>query len=292
MGHKKTITILVILITLFSTVVSFTGIFSNAGDGSFEYQSIRGETIEIYGKGVYKHMSSDVAIQGIAQDYVTLFFAIPLLIISLFLYRNNSLRGKFMLSGTLLYFFLTYLFYTAMAMFNYLYLIYVILLSSSLFALLLSIISFDVERVKSLIRSERVTTFTGWFLLFNALMIALLWLSSIVTPLISGELYPQGLNHYTTMIVQGFDLGIFLPLGVVSAILAIKREIWGVIFSTIYVIFLSILMCALTSKIIFMANAGANVIPVIFMMPSICLISIILSVLLMKNIRLESTQLS
>jgi hypothetical protein len=292
MGHKKTITILVILITIFSTVVSFTGIFSNTGDGSFEYQSIRGETIEIYGKGVYKHMSSDVAIQGIAQDYVTLFFAIPLLIISLFLYRNNSLRGKFMLSGTLLYFFLTYLFYTAMAMFNYLYLIYVILLSCSLFALLLSIISFDVERVKSMIRSERVTTFTGWFLLFNALMIALLWLSSIVTPLISGELYPQGLNHYTTMIVQGFDLGIFLPLGVVSAILAIKREIWGVIFSTIYVIFLSILMCALTSKIIFMANAGANVIPVIFMMPSICLISIILSVLLMKNIRLESTQLS
>lgn len=285
MHYKKSITILAAVIAFMSAVATSIGILSNDGNGSFKYQTIRGETIEIYGIGIYKHMSSDVAIQGIAQDYVTLFLAIPLLLISLYFYRKNSLRAKFMLSGTLLYFLLTYLFYTAMAMFNSLFLIYVVLLACSLSGFILSIISFDVQKVKSMIRSEKILTFTGWFMIFNSLMIAMLWLKTILTPLLDGSLYPQGLNHYTTMVVQGFDLGIFLPLGFVSGMLAVKRNIWGAVFSTIYVIFLSILMSALTSKIIFMANAGANVFPVIFIMPSICMLSIILSVLLMKNIQ-------
>lgn len=285
MEYKKIIVILSLIITIMSVIATSIGIFSNEGDGSFEYLTIRGETIEIYGKGVYKHMSSDYAIQGIAQDYVTLFIAVPLLLASLFLYLKNDLRGKFILSGALLYFLLTYLFYTAMGMYNYLFLVYVTLLASSLFALILSIISFDEQKVKTTISSEKITTFTGWFMILNSSMIAMLWLDTIVRPLLSGSLYPQGLNHYTTMIVQGFDLGIFLPLGFVSGLLAIKKKTWGIIFSTIYVIFLSILMLALTSKIIFMANIGANVIPVIFIMPTICVLSIILSILLMKNIK-------
>ena len=69
---KKTIPAIVILIALISSFAASFGIFSNAGPGVFEYESIRGKTIEIYGKGIYRHMSADVAIQGIAQDYITL----------------------------------------------------------------------------------------------------------------------------------------------------------------------------------------------------------------------------
>lgn len=284
MPHKTSITTLTLLITLLSIVATTTGIFSNEGTNAYDYKTIRGETIEIYGRGVYKHMSSHVAIQGIAQDYITLFIALPLLLISLYLCRKGSIRGKFLLTGTLLYLLLTYLFYTAMAMYNPLFLIYVALLALSLNALILSLISFDTEKLKEVIHSQRITTFAGWFLIVNSSMIALLWLNTIVTPLLSGTIYPQGIDHYTTMIVQGFDLGIFLPLGFMSGLLAIKKKILGVLFSTTYVIFLSILMAALTSKIVFMAKAGANVIPVVFIMPTICIISIVVATLLMKNL--------
>lgn len=54
-----------------------------------------------------------VAIQGIAQDYVTLLVGIPLLLVELYFFRKGSLSGKFLLTGTLLYFMLTYLFYLA-----------------------------------------------------------------------------------------------------------------------------------------------------------------------------------
>ena len=285
MDYRKTITFLVIVIIIMSTIASSVGIFSEKGTGAYEYNTIRGETIEIYGKGIYKHMSSDVAIQGIAQDYITLFFAVPLLVIAVSIFRKDNLKGKFILSGTLLYFLLTYMFYMAMAMFNQLFLIYAILITSSFFAFVLSIISFDIQKVKKMIKSEKIPIIAGWFLIFNSLVVALMWICSILKPLISGTLYPQGLDHYTTMIVQGFDLGLFLPIGFVSGLLAIKRNTWGMVFSTVYVIFLSILMLALSSKILFMANAGANVIPVIFIMPSICVVSMVLSLLLMKNIQ-------
>ncbi len=282
--NKKIIITLSLMVALLSAIASTTGIFSSDGEGSYEHLTIRGEIVEIYGKGIYKEMSSGVAVQGIAHDYVTLFIAIPLLLISLFFYARGCLRAKFVLSGTLLYFLLTYLFYTAMAMFNYLFLIYVALLASSFFGLTLLLLSFDAKKVKSAIRSEKIVAFTGWFMIFNSLMIALLWLSYIIKPLLSGDLYPQGLDHYTTVIVQGLDLGIFLPLGFVSGLLAVKRKAWGAVLSTVYVIFLSILMMALTSKIVFMARVGIDVFPVIFIMPTIATVSTALSVLLIKSI--------
>ncbi|MEA3392804.1 MAG: hypothetical protein U9Q91_07470, partial [Candidatus Marinimicrobia bacterium] len=116
MKQKRTITVLVFLIIALSAITTSFGIFSNQGSGTFQYESIRGKTVEIYGQGIYKHMSADVAIQGIAQDYITLFIGIPLLLISLLGYRKNSTRSHFMLTGTLGYFLVTFLFYTAMAM--------------------------------------------------------------------------------------------------------------------------------------------------------------------------------
>ncbi len=261
------------------------GIFSSRGEGSYGYSSIRGETITIYGKGLYRHMSADVAIQGIAQDYITLFIGIPLLLVGLLYGRKGNVKAKFLLTGVILYFFLTYLFYTAMAMYNEMFLAYVVLLSCSLFALLLNLISFDF--LSPIYKSNNTIRFAGYFLLVNSMLIALLWLSVVLPPLMDRTIYPNGLQHYTTLIVQGFDLGIFLPLGFVSAYLALKNNNAGYIFTTVYVIFLSLLMIALTSKIVFMANAGTNVFPVIFIMPVIAVISTILSFQLLRQLKVN-----
>src|SRR5690554_5813060 len=122
MKQKKTITTLVLCIAVIAAVCAGIGIFSNYGPGPFEYESIRGEIIKIYGRGIYAHMSAEVAPQGIAQDYVTLFIGIPLLLISLWWARKGSLRGRYLLTGTLGYFLVTYLFYLIMGMYNPLFL--------------------------------------------------------------------------------------------------------------------------------------------------------------------------
>jgi len=291
MKNNNLITVLVLLIIILSGIATFMGITSNDGPGEYDYMSIRGENIIIYGKGIYGHMSADVAIQGIAQDYITLFLGIPLLLFSLFLFRKNNIKGLFLLSGTLMYFLVTYLFYTAMAMYNVMFLVYLALLCFSFFAFVLSLFCYNITEIKQIFSSEKLIRYSGIFLVINSVMVAMLWLSIVIPPLLDGSIYPKELQHYTTLIVQGFDLGLLLPIGIVSGILAFRKNRYGYLFTTINLIFLSILMAALTSKILFMANAGENVIPVIFIMPNVCLISAVLSLLILKRIKVEPKEI-
>ena len=288
MKNNKIITILVLLIIIFSGIATVMGITSNNGSGEYDYMSIRGENITIYGKGLYRHMSADVAIQGIAQDYITLFLGIPLLLFALFLFRKNNIKGLFLLSGTLMYFLVTYLFYTAMAMYNVMFLVYLALLCLSFFAFVLTFFCYNITEIKQMFRSEKLIRYSGLFLVINSVMVAMLWLSIVVPPLLDGSIYPKELQHYTTLIVQGFDLGLLLPIGIVSGILAFRKNRYGYLFTTINLIFLSTLMAALTSKILFMANAGENVIPVIFIMPTVCLISAVLSLFILKKMKINA----
>lgn len=285
MKNKRSITILVILITLASIIATTNGIFTDEGPGQYEHESIRGEKIIIYGKGLYQHMSEDVAIQGIAQDYITLFVGVPLILISLFIARKNSLRGLLMLAGVTAYFLVTYLFYIAMAMYNRMFLLYVFLLGTSFFTFMRITTSIDKNYLINSIKKERILRNAGIFLIINAFMVALLWLGIVVPPLLDGSIIPQQVQHYTTLIVQGFDLGILLPSAFLIGYSAIKKNSYGYLFTIIYMIFLSALMTALISKILFMAKSGVNVIPVIFIMPTIAVVSITFSVLLLRNVK-------
>ena len=98
MKEKKTILTLTLAIAVLASVATNTGIFTTDGPGKFNYETIRGNTVEIYGKGLYKHMTADVAIQGIAQDYITLFAGIPALLISLIFALRGSLKARIVLA--------------------------------------------------------------------------------------------------------------------------------------------------------------------------------------------------
>ena len=147
MRSRETLTVLSFLISALGAVVTITAIFSTDGEGPFQYMSIRGESVEVYGIGVYQHMPADVAIQGITQDYITLFLAIPLLLISLLFHRRGSLVGRIVMAGLLLYFTVTYMIYLAMGMYNEMFLLYVVILACSIIALIWSLASFDYKRM-------------------------------------------------------------------------------------------------------------------------------------------------
>jgi hypothetical protein len=285
MKQKKTITTLIVAITLLSGITTVVEIFSTGGPGNFGYETIRGETVTIYGKGIYKHMSADVAIQGIAQDVVTLAIGIPLLLFSLFGFKKGSVKSRFLLTGATGYFFVTYLFYTAMGMYNELFLVYVTLLGLTFFALFNLFISFDIKIVSEYFSNDAPAKFTGGFLIFNSIAIALMWLGRVVPPLLDGSVYPVDLQHYTTMIVQGFDLGLLLPISFVAGWLLLKNRPMGFLIGVPYIVFLSVLMTALSAKIIAMGISGVNIIPAVFIVPAINLVTIVCAVLMVRNIK-------
>jgi hypothetical protein len=284
MKSRKTIITLSLLIAVFSTIATTMGIFSKDGAGSYQYTSIRGKEVTIFGRGLYKDMSAEVAPQGIAQDCITLFVGIPLLLVALWLALRGSERGRYLLTGTLGYFLVTYLFYTVMGMYNQLFLAYVLLMVASFYGFILTLLSFDKKALNSHFKTATPFKATGGFLIFNAVSIGLLWLSIVVPPLLNGTIIPLQVEHYTTLIVQGLDLGILLPAAFISGVLWIKRTPLGYLLAPIYFVFLSILMAALTAKVIAMALLGYNVIPVIFIIPTFNLLTIISTVAILKNV--------
>ena len=284
MKHKGWITLLVTIISVLSIITTTTGIISSEGPGKYTYTSIRGKQVEIYGKGVYKDMSAEVAPQGIAQDYVTLFIAIPVLLIAFPYACKRSLKAQLIFIGILNYFFVTFLFYSVMAMYNRLFPLYIILMGCSFYALILSFSSIGIKNIHERFSQAFPRKWIASFLVFNSIAIMLLWLSIIIPPLMDGSIVPLQVEHYTTLIVQAFDLGIFLPGAIISGILFYRGHPIAYFLAPVYLIFLSILMTALTAKVIGMYILGYNVIPVIFIIPSFAVVSMFSSWLILKSI--------
>jgi hypothetical protein len=285
--YKKLLTILVFLIVIFAIAATTIGIFSNDGSGQYAYTSIRGKTVMIYGKGLYKDMSAEVAPQGIAQDYVTLFIAIPLLILSFFKAREGSLKGRYLFAGTIGYFLVTYLFYTVMGMYNVMFLTYVILMGASFYSFILIILSFDTNALQNSFKPSTPIKITGGFLVFNSIVIGLMWLSIVIPPLLDGTIIPLQVEHYTTLIVQGLDLGILLPAGLISGVLLIRKKPSGYLLAPVFFVFLSLLMTALSAKIIAMKILDYNVVPAIFIIPAFNVITIICCLIILRSITIN-----
>ena len=121
-------------------------------------------------------------------------------------------------------------------------------------------------------------------MIFNSVSIGLLWLGIVVPPLLNGTIVPQEAEHYTTLIVQGLDLGILLPAAFISGMLLTRKDPYGYLLGPIYFVFLSLLMTALTAKVVAMKILGYNVIPVIFIIPAFNFLTLFCTIVILKNI--------
>lgn len=83
----------------------------------------------------------------------------------------------------------------------------------------------------------------------------------MVPPLLDGTIYPPSLEHYTTLIVQGLDLALFLPLSIISGALLLRRKALGYLDAPVYLIFLVFQMTNLTAKLIAMGTQGQEIVP-------------------------------
>ncbi|MBO0959769.1 hypothetical protein J1P26_08535 [Neobacillus sp. MM2021_6] len=255
MKYQKSIHLLVIVITLLSIFATASAILSSNGSGEYNYQSVFGETITVFGKGLYQHDSVSMAAQAIAQDYVTLFLGIPLLLFSLYLSRKGQVKGKLLLTGTLGYFLYTYASYSFLAMYNSLFLIYVSLMSLSFFAFTLAMMSFELATLPLFFKEKLPVTFISCFLIAVSFMFGAMWIGKIVPPLIQDK-PPVGIEHYTTLVIQALDLGFVIPIGILAGLLLMKRKPFGYLLSSIIIIKQITLLTALTAMAILQIQTG------------------------------------
>lgn len=261
MNHQRSVGILTIFIIVLAIVAAGYGLLSGHGEDVRDgagFTSVWGEKVELYGTGIYKHESQSMAAQAKAQDGVTLILGVPLLAVSLVLSLKRRVKGRLLLAGALGYFTYTYASYSFLAMYNNLFLIYVMIFSASFFAFILILLSLEREKVERYFKPGLPAKSIGFFLLFIAFMVMMLWLGRLMGPLRQGTA-PEGLEHYSTMVIQALDLAIVVPVSAVTGVLLIRRHPFGYLLAPVVIVKASALLTSITAMLIGMLYAGVSV---------------------------------
>ncbi len=262
MNTPKALSVICGLIVILAFIAAATGIFWRGAGGHYEVTSLRGQAVPIWGSGLYRFDSVAGAAQEIAQDLVTLVVGIPLLLGATVLAARGSLRGRILRAGTLGYFLYTY---TAMAMltaYNELFLVYVALLSLSLFGFILALLAIDVARLPAHFTATFPRRTIAGFVLFVGAMLTLLWLGLIGPPLLAG-IPPAGLESYTTLVIQALDLGIVVPTALLTGVLLLRRAAVGYLLAAVVLVKAFTMGLATSAMVVGQILAGVAVSPVV-----------------------------
>lgn len=285
MKYGKYINILVIIIAVLSAIACISGFFWNGGAGGRTFTTIHGETVQIYGSGLYANDSVSVVAQGVAQDWVTLLMGIPLLIVSLVFANKGSFRGRIVLTGTLGYFWYSFMTYTFLWNYNSLFLVYVALVVASMYAFILALLSFDVAAVPAHFKANFPRRFMGVLQICIGAALCMLWLGRIVPGLLAGE-PPVGLDHYTTLPIQAMDLGFIVPAAILSGILVLRRRPFGYLLTAVIILKAITMTTCLTAMIVSQAVSG---VPMsageLMIFPTFNAFTVVALVLLMRSIK-------
>lgn len=233
MRISRSLTVLSLLVALFSAVYAGIGLFSAGGEGSFEFTTLHGETVEMYGQGIYRNDAAFRAPIFRGTDAVTLFVCVPVLLLAIAWYRRGSLRGGLLLTSMLAYFLYNSASLGFGAAYNNILLLYIASFSLSLFALVIAIQNIDLQTLAARTSARLPRRWIAVFLFLAGLSV-MVWLVDIIGALASNGV-PANLGPYSTESTYLLDLGIILPTAYLAGILVLRRSPWGTLLASILI---------------------------------------------------------
>jgi hypothetical protein len=277
------------LIAVLALVAAGTGLLYEDGGSPFTFTSLRGQPVEIYGQGLYRY---DTLFQGAGNkgtDMVTLFLGVPLLVLSVLLYRRGSLRGGLLLLGALTWFLYTYASYAlGPVAYNELFLLYVVLFSASLFAFVLAFRSFDARALRSHFSARLPRRGPAIFMFVSALMTLVVWLIAPITALLQGE-PPERLDTYTTLFTNALDLAIIVPIVILAGVLILRGDPLGYLIAFPLLVLEAFLAPMIAAQTVSQLRAGVEFPPGQIVGPiggfaTIAVVAIWVIVILLRNV--------
>ncbi|HUE97926.1 MAG TPA: hypothetical protein VMN99_01655 [Anaerolineales bacterium] len=287
MKNQSALNWIVPLIAALALFAAGIGLFSPNEGNSFSFMSVRGETVQIWGQGWYRYDTPIGALGFKAGDLITLFLAIPLLLISFVLYRRGSLRGGLLLAGSLAYFLYNYISLGFGAAYNNLFLVYIIIFSASLFGMILALASFDLPALPAYFAESLPRRGMGIFLVVSGIILSLVWLMLSIVPALLQSKAPPEAYYYTTFMTGILDIGIIAPALILAGVWILRLAPLGYLLASTMLVFTSILGPSLTTAGIMQVLAEVITIgqAMVFTVPFVilALIAIGLTVRLFSN---------
>jgi hypothetical protein len=175
----------------------------------------------LYGsRGFYDSYPASLA-GLVGQDGITLVLGIPLLIVSMWLTRRGSTGALLVWAGALFYFAYSYYFYV-IGGFNALFLIYIAIVSLSLYGLLSLLFAIDAEALRARFGSRAPVRLIGGFFIGISLLFILMWVGMSVMSAVAGT-HPDEVMRSVVII----DCTVLLPLLFFGGFRLWRREAWG-----------------------------------------------------------------
>lgn len=160
----------------------------------------------------------------LANDLVTLLL-LPLLIISWTYSIKGNLEAYLVWLGMLLYLLYNYAFYLFGAVFNSFFILYVLIVTLSLYALIVGLFNVDIKAIKDRMISLRRRRTIIAFLIVVAIPLSMVELGQCLEFLIS-EKQPE-----IPVLVMALDLTLIIPNCILAAVLLWKNNAWGIVVS-------------------------------------------------------------
>ena len=122
------------------------------------------------------------------NDVITLFLAVPLLVMAMIFSKRGSLKAQLVWMGMLDYLLYNYAFYLFGATFNWFFLLYIALLVLSIFALILGLLGLDTYKISQHAQKRMPVKWIAGYLLFVAVGLTLIYVAQSVGFIFTGQL--------------------------------------------------------------------------------------------------------
>lgn len=259
-GLPPAVALLCLVVAVASAVAAAAGLAWPGGGVPATVTSLRGEEVALYGEGLYRWESAFKGGSYRGADLVTLALAVPLLLAALARARRGSLPALLLLAGTLSWTLYSAATLSVAAVYNPLFLLYVLAFSSSLFALGGVLATVPLPLLDRRLEGRAPRVGLSRLLAVAGVVTAGVWLLGLVPPLVAGE-PPAKLDLGVTAVTEALDLAVITPAALWAAWLLARRRPLGYLVGVPLVVLLVALLPVVVSQTAFQLAAGVTFTP-------------------------------
>lgn len=288
--RNKALYVLSFTIAVLSITVAALGVFHTTGGEPFEVENQYGDTVKMYGDGIYARDSYFRAPIFRGSDFTILFAAVPLLMIATIMdMKKNTLKQRLLLTSAISVF----VYYSASLAFgvtyNALHLLYTALFSASFFGLVVAMAGLDYKKVEKSVAPALPYKGIYVFLALTGAALFAAWLPDIISALLAGRSLAM-IEVYTTEITYVLDMGIVGPAAIICLCLLKKRNGTGYVLLSMLLTVCLVIGVMLPVQSLFQLSAGIDLpLPVLITKAgsfvALALVALYFDIRFMKSVR-------
>lgn len=224
-----------VVVALLAGTAAAIGITQRGSGATAEATSILGERYSYAIDGVYAHNAVRVVAEGVGWDAVTLFLAVPALLVAAVFVTRGSLRARLAALGLFGYLAYQYLMYAMFWAVGPLFPLFVVLYPAALLGIAWIVGTLDTRALAAAVGPGFPRRTLAVFAAVMSAMLVVMWVPRIAAG-IAGDPVGANLLGTPTLTVQALDLGLVVPLSLATAVLVWRRHRAGYVLGALFTV--------------------------------------------------------